>query len=137
MSNYNQRYEILEKAEIVDEELWRRRLSIFIKNFVIKEKRHRWHHLCLEKPGKAKDNAHKIHNDLIWSFCSKLNYESEMALTKRKSKGIYYAFSSEAWWLSPSDAFLIGHGYESLFFIDEGNVAVYFWHEMEEYLCKK
>jgi hypothetical protein len=78
-----------------------------------------------------------MYSDLISTFCTQINYEDEMTLTKRKGKGVYYNFSGQAWWLSPADAFSVGHGFESIFSMQEGILAVYFWHELEDLLCKR
>jgi hypothetical protein len=137
MGYNSQRYKILEKAEVVDEETWHRHIDAFIKNFVVKEKRHRWHHLCLEKPEKAQHESSRMYSDLMWNLCSKSDYETEIDLASRKGKGVFYDFSGEAWWLTPADAFIVGHGYDSIFSFQEGTFAIYFWHELEDILCEK
>jgi hypothetical protein len=135
MSYHSLQDDILEKAEAVEEETWKRHISAFINSFVVKDKRHRWHHLCVEKPKKARRDAHKMYFDLI--CCYNMDHEAESKIIERKSKGVFYDFSGEAWWLSPSDAFAVGQGSDSIFSMEEGKLGIYFWHEFEDLLCRR
>jgi hypothetical protein len=135
--SYKGRYEVLDNAEPVADEIWREHIAAFIQNFIVKDKRSRWQHLYLEKPEKGRRASPRFYNDLIWELCPKLDYESQLELTNQDKKGIYYEFSGQAWWLSPLEAFRVGHGFDSLFSVREGEVYVCFWHEMDEYLCQK
>lgn len=137
MSHHIPRYETLKSAEKVDVKMWQKQLAAFIKSFVVREKQQRWHHLCIDKPAKAARESSKLHNDLNWNRCRGISLDNELNLTKQKSKGIFYDFSGEAWWLLPSEAFEVGHGYDSLFLIKEGALAIYFFHELEDILCEK
>ena len=120
---------------LVDEATWHAHIDAFISSFVVKDKRARWQHLCLEKPEKAARASHRMYNDLVWAHCSKI--EDASAIARRYPRGVYYDFAPEASWLSAEKAFAIGHGSESIFSIRQGEVAIYFWHELEEYLCLK
>lgn len=136
-SNGYDRQQFLDEQEQVDSELWRSHIAAFIQSFVIQIKRDRWRHLCLEKPEKAQRESARMYTDLKREICLRTNCQDVISLEKRQDKGIYYDFQSKAYWLSAADAFHAGHGYESIFSIREGEFCVYFWHEMEEYLCQK
>jgi hypothetical protein len=131
-----ERYEILQAAENVEEEIWKDHIGLFIQSFIVSEKRQRWLNLCLEKPN-VQDKSHKMHNDLNRNLCVQMGREVKEAFIKRKGRGIYYEFSGEARWLFPQEALLVGYGQESIFSLHQGEVAVYFWHEMREYLCQR
>lgn len=137
MSYSDLKYDILEKAEVVDKETWHRHISTFIKHFVVPDKRFRWHHLCVEKPFKASRASYKLYGDLMWNVCSKIDSNTQLELTNRTTKGVFYDFSGEAWWLSPTDAFTVGHGHDSIFSFQEGALAIYFFHEFENIVCGK
>lgn len=136
-SNGNDRQLFLDEAEPVDDAVWREHVDAFIQGFVVHIKRDRWRHLCLVKPEKGKSQAFRMYGDLIDTHRKRIGFSSEKSLIESKAKGVYYDFSGQAWWLSAADALHVGHGYESIFSIQEGELCVYFWHEMEEYLCQK
>jgi hypothetical protein len=137
MSYYSPRDEIFEKAKPVDEETWHNHISSFIKSFVVKEKRHRWHHLCLEKTEKAGRASSKIYSDLIWSLGSKIDSETQLALSKRQGKGVFYDFSGGAKWISVEDAFFVGHDFDGILSLEAGTLAIFFFHESEDFLFTK
>lgn len=137
MTYFCQHEEILNKAEQVGEDEWKRHISAFIQSFVVQSKRARWRHLCIEKPGKAQTVAAQMYADIMWERCERLDHRAHTALSSRNKMGVFYDFSGSARWLTPTQAMKAGHDRDSIYCIEEDKLALYFYHEMEDYLCKR
>ena len=127
------RWDILESAPAADEATVSEHFTGFVNSFVEKHRRERWLHLLLKRPEQIYTNSHKLHNHLDWSSCSKLKDESEL---NPKAKGVYYGFSDEPVVLTVAEAFMVGPERVGVFSIVPGKLAIYFFHELENYLCK-
>jgi hypothetical protein len=127
------RWDILETASLADETAWTEHFTGFVNSFVQKSRRERWLHLLLKRPKQIYSNSHKLHSHLDWSRCSRLENASQL---NPKSKGVYYSFMDEPVILTVSDAFVVGPDNDGIFSIVPGKLAIYFFHENENILCK-
>ena len=125
--------DVLENASLADEMVWTEHFTDFVNSFVQKSRRDRWLHLLLNRPKQIYSNSHKLHGHLDWSICCRIENANQL---NQKSKGVYYDFLNEPVVLTVADAFLVGPEKDGIFSITPGKLAVYFFHESENVLCK-
>lgn len=118
---------------LADEAMWTEHFTGFVNSFVQKSCRERWLHLLLKRPKQIYGNSHKLHGHLDWSKCSRIENTNQLS---QKSKGVYYDFRNEPVILTVADAFLVGPDKDGIFSILPGKLAVYFFHENENVLCR-
>ena len=53
------------------------------------------------------------------------------------TKGVFYDFFDEPIEINFEEAKEIGDGKDAIFSIESGSLAIFFFHEMENYVCKK
>lgn len=125
--------DILDTAPIADEVIWAQHVTGFVGSFIQKSHRDRWLHLLLKRPKQVYSNSHKLHNQLDESRYSPLIDEANLSLNQT---GVYYDFMDEPVMLTLADALLVGRGRNGIFSIEPGKLAIYFFHEDENILCK-
>lgn len=113
----------------------------FAKSFIEKDWIERWLHFLLEKPEKAFMELVKFerHRNKKTTSYFQNNTEIEKLLGKdfEKVKGIYFDGFDKAEELSLFEAFENGRSKDALFSIQAGQLAIFFFHEGEIFLCKK
>ena len=127
------RCDILQAASLANEAAWTEHFTSFVESFVQKSRRDRWRHLLLRRPEQIYGNSHKLHSHLDWLKCSRLKDTNQL---NQKSAGVYYDFMDEPVILTASNAFIVGPGRDGIFSIIPGKLAIYFFHENENILCK-
>jgi hypothetical protein len=128
-------YEIWERAKTPDAETYRKHVDGFVDNFVRKEHRDRWREFLVKRPKQLFSKSSKLHNHMDWEVCVLL--KNEDAFVAQTKSGIYFDFHDEPKILTAEEAFYVGSGNDALFFVEVGKKAVFFFHEYENYLCKK
>ena len=116
-------------------ELHQKHMELFAKVFVEKNRRDRWVGILTKHKNKNFSLSSKLFDHLNRNLCSR-NDELE-GVTANSTKGVFYNFYDEPIEITFEEAKEIGNGIDAVFSIKAGSLAVYFFHEMENYVCKK
>jgi len=126
------RWDVLEACPVADEALWLRHAEEFAAAFVAPAKRERWRELLTRLPRRIGANSHKLHSDLDRRVC-RLVAELPAAV---RGDGLFYAFADRPRVVPAADALLVAGGGDAIFSLVPGELAVYFFHEGEVWLCR-
>lgn len=117
-------------------------LEKFVESFVRKSRRERWLYYLLEKPEKVMDlemmRFYGHRNEITTEFVKSEDLSKVFGNNFEKVKGIYFDdFDCKPELLTLSQAFENGNGREAIFSVKAGELALFFTHEYEIFLCKK
>lgn len=117
-------------------------LEKFIKSFIQKERAERWNYFLIEKPEKAGDREmmkfYGHRNEKTTSYIKQGDFSSIFGKNYENVKGMYFDdFDTKAENLSLSEAVEKGSGREAIFSIKAGELALFFTHEYDVFLCQK
>jgi hypothetical protein len=134
LATQNQRRELLEAAQVVDEATYLRHMTGFAESFVLPTRRERWLYLLKTRPKRIARDSHKLRNDLDYRYCSRLGGGCDPGIMQ---VGVYYEFWGEPRFLSASDADYVGFGGDAIFSVVPGRLAAFFFHEIQSWLCRR
>ncbi len=133
--------EILRLAPPADELVRAQHITQFVHSFVDKNRRDRWFHLLLKPSETTRRTSHKLYRDLDRSYCRLIDGPPLLPpqpLNPRQI-GIFDDLSGspkqitlEQLWNSKVDPFG-----DNLFLIRAGELALFFFHECELFLCER
>lgn len=118
---------------VVDEADYLRHMSAFVSSFVESRKRERWLFLLTQRPKRIGRDSHKMHSDLDRRTCRRFEIPSE--LEKIRSPGVFYEFRDQARWVDAPTALALPY-FDSILSIVPGRLAIFFFHELETWLCE-
>jgi hypothetical protein len=102
--------------------------------FVTPAKRDRWRWLLTSRPRRIGRDSHKLHSDLDRRICRPVR----MLTTELRGGGggLFYEFA-DAPKVVPADSVALAAGAgDAIFSLVPGELAVYFFHEGEIWLCQ-
>ena len=133
--------EILRLAPPADETLRAEHITQFVHSFIEKSRRDRWIHLLLKPSETTRRTSYKLDRDLDRSFCRLIDGPPQLLPRQLNSRqiGIFDDLSGspkqvklEQLWNSQVDPFC-----DNLFLIRAGELALFFFHEFELFLCER
>lgn len=130
--NVNRR-DLLSTLPVVDEADYLRHMSAFVASFVEARKRERWLYLLTNRPKRIGRDSHKLHSDLDRRTCRRFEHYPE--LQKIKAPGVFYEFRDEARWVDVTTALSFPYD-DTVLSIVPGRLAIFFFHELETWLCE-
>lgn len=116
-------------------------LEKIVKSFISKDRRERWFHYLLEKPEKIMDlrmsRFYGQRNERTTKYIKKEDFLKVFGNDFDKVKGLYLdEFEGVAEFLNLSEAIEKGYGREAIFSVKAGELALFFTHEYEFFLCQ-
>ena len=124
-------WEVLEACPVADEAAWFRHAAGFVTAFVASAKRERWGELLARRPRQIGRNSHKLHSALDRRSCRRV---AELPPTIR-GFGLFYGFFDAPRVVPAESAAAAAWGRDAIFSLVPGELAVYFFHEGEVWLC--
>ena len=124
--------DMLESYPAADEADWLRHATAFVAAFVTPAKRERWLWLLTTRPRRVGRDSHKMHADLDRRTCRSVSCLADEALRP----GLYYRFADVPRVLPGGAVALADGAGDAIFSVVPGELAVYFFHERERWLCR-
>jgi hypothetical protein len=103
----------------------------FAAAFVVPAKRERWRELLTRRPRRIGGDSHKLHSDLDRRVAQPVT-----VLPAIDQDGLFYAFSDAPRVVPAASAALVAGSGDAIFSLIPGELAVYFFHEGEVWLCR-
>lgn len=122
----------LEQCPVADETVWLAHATGFVAAFVTPAKRDRWELFLTQRPDRMRRESSKLHSDLDRRTCRLV---TELPSNVR-STGVYYDFFNAPRLVPATVAIAAGTGRDAIFSLTPGVLAVYVFHEYEEWLCE-
>ena len=110
-------------------------LSSFAESFVEESRKEKWIGLLSERPDNILSLSYKLFNYLNHNYI-----EQNDALDNVVSDdtvGVFYDFNEEPQCISFKAAKEVVKGRDAMFSIEPGKLAVYFYHEGWNFVCRK
>ena len=126
------RWEVLEACPVADEAAWLQHVTGFVAAFVSPAKRERWVELLARRPRRVHENSHRLLGDLDRRVCRRV---PDLPAVVRGA-GLFYGFSDPPRVVPAGSAVLVAGGGDAIFSVVPGELAVYFFHEGELWLCR-
>jgi hypothetical protein len=116
-------------------------LEKFVISFITKDRRERWLNYLLENPEKIMDlrmsRFYGQRNEKTTDYIKKENLANVFGNDFDKVKGLYFdEFDGVTEFINLSQAIEKGYGREAIFSVKAGELAVFFTHEYEFFLCQ-
>ncbi|MGL4423354.1 MAG: hypothetical protein ACRCZF_22035 [Gemmataceae bacterium] len=127
------KWQLLEQCPLVEEAEWRMHVAAFVQAFIIPAKRGRWAELLLNRPRRINEYSHKMHSDLDRRVCRRLA-DNEWPMRLRGT-GAFYGFSDEPRLVPAGQVLVAAGGGDAMYSLIAGELALYFFHEGECWLC--
>jgi hypothetical protein len=117
-------------------------LETFVKSFIAKDRQERWLYYLLEKPEKIMDltmsRFYGHRNEKTTEYIKREDFSKFFGNDFDKVKGVYFdEFERIAEFTTLTEAIEKGYGMEAIFSAKAGELALFFTHEYEFFLCKK
>ena len=109
-------------------------LERFVSSFVISRGRERWQHLLLSRGKRTFANSHKLHDVLDRTVCNRLSGSPPV---DDSTVGVFYDFYEDPQVLPFGEVYERAVNSDAIFSIVPGKLAIFFFHEGEEWLCEK
>jgi hypothetical protein len=109
-------------------------LSSFVRSFVLSSRRDRWLDFLLNHRDKAFRNSSKLRSAIDQRYCKRVESIDGIELD---TEGVFYNFYDSPILLPLSEALKDGDRRDAIFSIVPGELAIFFFHEGEMWLCKK
>lgn len=126
------RWEVLAACPVAEEVAWLQHATGFVTAFVTPAKRERWAELLTRRPRRVRENSHKLHSDLDRRTCRSVDKLPAAV----RGVGLFYSFSDAPQLVPAESAVLVAGGGDAIFSLIPGELAVYFFHEGEIWLCQ-
>ena len=110
-------------------------LLMFARNFVLKERVDRWEDLLIRRPSGMFGKSSKIFDHLDFNYCKRCDNISDAA--KETTSGVYYDFHWEPEVITFRESVEKGDCQNAIFSINPGKLAIFFFHEGWNYICKR
>ena len=117
---------------IVDIELHMRSFS---HAFILEARKDKWTGLLLERPNNISMQSSKLFNHLDHNYIEQNDSLENVA--PYDNVGVFYDFNHNPKCLSFKDAIEEGQGQDALFSINPGELAVCFFHDGWNFVCKR
>jgi hypothetical protein len=124
--------DVLESCRIAEEAEWLRHAEGFAAAFVAPAKRERWRELLTRRPRRFARDSHKLHADLDRRVCRPV-LQLPAAI---QGDGLFYGFFDLPRVVPAARAAAAAGSGDAVFFLVPGELAVYFFHEGEVWLCQ-
>ena len=134
MDTPSRKSQVLESCPVADEAVWLRHIMGFVTAFVTPSKKERWLDLLSRRPRKILGHSHKLHSALDRRTCHVVGKETVADL---RGIGVFYDFHADGPRMVPADlAVDAAEAGDAIFSLVPGELAVYFFHEGEVWLCQ-
>lgn len=107
----------------------------FAESFVLQERKEKWVDLLQTRPENILTLSSKLFNYLDHNFIEQ--DDSLNNVTAQDTIGVFYDFKSEPKCISFKNAIEEAKDNDAIFSINPGKLAVYFYHEGWNFVCKK
>ncbi len=126
------KWQLLEACPIADEAEWLRHAVGFATTFVIPAKRQRWGEMLVRRPQLISRDSHKLHSDLDRRTCHRVaGLPAEI-----RGDGLFYSFFDVPRVVPTPSVALAAAGGDAIFSLIPAELALYFFHEDEVWLCR-
>lgn len=111
---------------------WLRHAAGFASAFVAPARRGRWADLLARRPRRIGCDSHRLHADLDRRVCRPIaDWPAGL-----RGDGVFYGFFDIPRVVPASRAAVFAGGGDAIFSLTPGELAVYFFHEGEVWLCR-
>ncbi|HOF34654.1 MAG TPA: hypothetical protein PK624_12390 [Spirochaetota bacterium] len=110
-------------------------LRMFAGSFISKSRADRWEDLLIRRPSRIFGKSSKIFDHLDFNYCKRSDIV--FAIAEKGTSGVYYDFLSEPVIITFEKAVEMGDFRNAIFSIKPGKLAVFFFHEGWNYICKR
>ena len=110
-------------------------LKSFVESFVLEERHETWTYLLRERPDDILTRSSKLFNYLSHNHITQNDSLSNTASDDQL--GIFYDFTSDPECISFKEATEKSKGHDAIFSIISGELAIYFYHEGWNFVCKR
>ena len=128
-----ERWQLLANSPVVPESVWLEHASKFVTAFVVPEKRERWAEVLSNRPRRLTRDSHKLHSALDRRTC----YCVGEVAPDLQGEGVFYGFCDVPQLVPATLAAVAAGNCDALFSLIPGELALYFFHEGEVWLCGK
>jgi hypothetical protein len=125
-------WDVLYSCPAAEEAVWLDHASRFVAAFVTPAKRERWLWLLTTRPRRIYHDSHKLHSDLDRRTCRPVRWLPREA----HRDGVYYGFADVPRLLPASAVAGAVWTGDAILSLVPGELAVYFFHEGEVWLCQ-
>jgi hypothetical protein len=125
-------WDLLAACPVADEAEWVRHAEGFAVAFVVPARRERWRELLARRPRRIGEDSHKLHSDLDRRVCRPA---PALPATVR-GDGLFYGFFDSPRVVPAAQVAAAAGGGDAIFSLVPGELAVYFFHEGEVWLCQ-
>jgi hypothetical protein len=132
VANVSAKWQLLEACPVADEADWLRHAAGFAAAFVSPPKRERWAEMLARRPQRIGRDSHELHADLDRRTCHRV---AELPAVVR-GDGLFYQFFDAPRVVPAAGAAVAAGGSDAIFSLVPGELAVYFFHEGEVWLCQ-
>jgi hypothetical protein len=132
VADVSEKWQRLEACPVADEADWLRHAAAFAAAFVAPAKRERWAEMLAKRPQRIGRNSHKLHSDLDPRTCRRV---AELPAVVRGA-GLFYGFCDAPRVVPAASVAVAAGGGDAIFSLLPGELAVYFFHEDEVWLCQ-
>ena len=127
------RWDVLASCPVADEAVWLCHATAFVASFVIPTKRERWLELFTRRPRRIGRDSHKLHAALDRRTCRLV---PELPPVCLRGEGAFYGFYDTPRVVPATLAERAAGGGDAVFLLVPGELAVYFFHKGEIWLCQ-
>jgi hypothetical protein len=110
-------------------------MKSFAEAFVLDARKEKWLDLLCERPDSIFKQSSKLFNYLDHNYIEQ--NDSLENIVSHDEVGVFYDFKYEPKFISFKKAIEEGKGHDALFSIYPGKLAVYFFHEDWNFVCKR
>ncbi len=107
----------------------------FVEAFVLKERKAKWVALLCERPENIFLQSSRLFNHLDHN-CIEQN-DSLDNVAPADKVGVFYDFTDKPKCIPFKDAITAGNGHDALFSINQGELAVCFFHDGWNFVCTR
>ncbi len=110
-------------------------LVSFAESFIVKSKIERWTDLLSRRPKKIFAKSSDIYKHLDMNYV--VQNDALQNFVDEDTVGVYYDFINEPSIISFKEAITSGTYHNAIFSIKAGKLAIYFFHEGWNFVCKR
>ena len=110
-------------------------MKSFAETFVLDSRRDKWVSLLIERPDNILAQASRLFNYLDHNYIEQNDALSNVAADD--VRGVFYDFSDEPQCISFKEAVGLVKVRDAIFSITPGRLAIYFYHEGWNFVCKR
>ncbi|MCW9023559.1 MAG: hypothetical protein OQK73_02645 [Gammaproteobacteria bacterium] len=110
-------------------------MQLFAESFILDSRKEKWAMLLSERPETIFNQSSRLFNYLDHNFIEQ--NDSLKNVVEDDGMGVFYDFQNEPTLISFKEAIDAGKELDAIFSIQPGKLAIYFFHEGWNFVCKR